>query len=62
MATEKKTSKIDTIVSFFTLWIARLVLAVLAVAGSLHLLDGTDAAIKYPITIIFVAFLLKETV
>lgn len=59
---EKKTSKLDAIVNFLALWIARLVLAVLAVAGSLHLLEGTDPLIKYPVTIIFVAFLLKETV
>lgn len=54
-------TKIETVISFVSLWIARLALATLAVAGMLHLLGGVDPIIAYPITIISVAFLVKET-
>lgn len=54
-------TKIETLVSFLSLWVARLALATLAVAGMLHLLGGVDPMIAYPITIIAVAFLVKET-
>jgi len=59
--TEKSTSKIDSFIGFCSLWIARLALSVLAVAGELHLLAGVDPMIAYPVTIVSVAFLLKET-
>lgn len=54
-------SKSDKIVSFLSLWIARLALSVLAVAGGLHFLGGVDPMIAYPFVAVSVAFLLKET-
>ena len=54
-------TKIETAINFLFLWAARLALAVLAVAGMLHLLGGVDPMIAYPITVFSVAFLLKET-
>ena len=54
-------NKLDKAVGFLSLWIARLALSVLAVAGLLHLLGGVDPMIAYPVTGIAVAFLLKET-
>lgn len=54
-------TKIETAVAFLSLWVARLALATLAVAGMLHLMGGVDPIIAYPITIIGVAFLVKET-
>ena len=54
-------TKIETVVSFLSLWVARFALALLASAGMLHLLGGVDPIIAYPITIIGVAFLVKET-
>jgi hypothetical protein len=54
-------TKLETGINFVSLWIARLALSVLAVAGMLHLLGGVDPMIAYPITGIAVAFLLKET-
>ena len=56
-----KISKSDKIVSFLSLWIARLALSVLAVAGGLHFLGGVDPMIAYPFVAVSVAFLLKET-
>lgn len=56
-----KQTKVDKVVSFVSLWIARFALSVLAVAGLLHLLGGVDPMIAYPVTGIAVAFLLKET-
>jgi uncharacterized membrane protein YhhN len=58
---DKSTSKTDRLVGFLSLWIARLALTVLAVAGLSHLLDGVDPMIKWPVTVVSVAFLLKET-
>jgi hypothetical protein len=58
---EIEMTKIETAINFLSLWVARLALAVLAVAGLLHLLGGVDAMIAYPVTGIAVAFLLKET-
>jgi hypothetical protein len=54
-------TKLETAINFLSLWVARLALAVLAVAGLLHLLGGVDPIIAYPVTGIAVAFLLKET-
>lgn len=54
-------TKTEKAISFVFLWIARAVLAVLAVAGMLHLLAGLDAYIVYPVTVVTVAFLLRET-
>jgi len=58
---EKSTSKMDAFVGFLSLWIARFSLAALAVAGLSHLIDGVDPIIKWPVTVVSVAFLLKET-
>jgi len=54
-------TKIETAISFISLWVARFALALLAAAGMLHLLGGVDPIIAYPITIVGVAFLVKET-
>lgn len=59
--TDNKISKSEKVVSFLSLWIARLALAVLAVAGGLHFLGGVDPMIAYPFVAVSVAFLLKET-
>ena len=58
---QDKISKGERFINFVSLWIARLALATLAVAGMLHLLGGVDAMIAYPVTFVSVAFLLKET-
>ncbi len=58
---QDKLSKGERLINFVSLWIARLALATLAVAGMLHLLGGVDAMIAYPVTFVSVAFLLKET-
>jgi hypothetical protein len=51
----------DKVINFVSLWGARVSLAVLAVAGMLHLLGGVDPMIVYPVTFVSVALLLKET-
>lgn len=56
-----KQSKSEKFIAWVSLWVARLALATLAVAGELHLLAGVDAMIAYPVTVVSVAFLLKET-
>lgn len=61
MATNTNPSRSDKIVSFLSLWVARLALTVLAVAGMMNLLGGVDHVIAYPVAVLFVAFLLKET-
>jgi hypothetical protein len=58
---DKATSKTERVVGFITLWIARLALATLSVAGMSHLLDAVDPMIKWPVAALSVAFLLKET-
>lgn len=54
-------TKADKLIHFVSLWAARIVLSVLAVAGALHLLGGVDPIISYPFAFVSVAFLLKET-
>lgn len=61
MTDKDKIGKGEKLVSFFSLWIARLALATLAVAGGLHFLGGVDPIIAYPFVGVSVAFLLKET-
>ena len=61
MTDSTKISKGEKVVSFLSLWIARLALSVLAVAGGLHFLGGVDPMIAYPFVAVSVAFLLKET-
>ncbi len=59
---QEKTSKFETFVGFIFLWIARFALGFLAIAGMLHLLAGeVDPVIVYPVSVLTVAFLLKET-
>ena len=52
---------LETAVNLFSLWVARFSLALLSIAGLLHLLGGVDAMIAYPVTLVAVALLLKET-
>ncbi|UOF77990.1 hypothetical protein [Caudoviricetes sp.] len=59
--TDTKISKGEKLISFLSLWVARLALATLAVAGGIHFLGGVDPIIAYPFVGISVAFLLKET-
>lgn len=54
-------TRTEKVINFVSLWIARLALSTLAVAGMLHLLGGVDPMIAYPVTFVSVAFLLKET-
>lgn len=61
MAEKSTLTRTDRVIAFCSLWIARLVLSVLAVAGALHLTAGIDPMIRYPLAVLFVAFLLKET-
>lgn len=56
-----KSSKSERFINFLALWVARLALATLAVAGMIHLLGAVDPVIMYPVAVISVAFLLKET-
>lgn len=53
-------SKLETVMNKAFYVFAVLGLAVLAVAGMLHLTAGIDAVIAYPITTVTVAFLLRE--
>lgn len=61
MTDNTKLSRSERVVNFVTLWFARLGLAVLAVAGCVHLLGGVDPVIVYPVSVGLVALLLKET-
>lgn len=54
-------TKTERAIAFVSLWVARIALATLAVAGLLHLLGGVDPVIVYPVSVISVAFLVKET-
>lgn len=58
---ENKPTRGERFVSFSALWVARLALATLSVAGMIHLLSGVDVVILYPVAVVSVAFLLKET-
>lgn len=42
--------------------VVRLILAVLAVAGVSHLIAEVDPMIKWPLAIVLVALLIKETI
>lgn len=59
--TNNKISKSEKLLSILALWIARIALATLAVAGGIQLLGGIDRLIAYPFVVVGVAFLLKET-
>jgi hypothetical protein len=54
-------TRIEKAVAFSSLWVARLAMCILAVAGMIHLLGGVDPVILYPVSVLSVAFLLKET-
>lgn len=51
----------EKIINFVGLWVARLVLSTLALAGALSLLSDLTSWIAYGFSIVLVAFLLKET-
>lgn len=53
--------KIENLINYTSLWVARLALSVLAIAGMMTLLGGVDDMIRYPVSVLAVAFLLKET-
>lgn len=61
MAKNETTSKGERAISFFGLWVARLALAVLAVAGAKYFLGGVDPVIAWTFAVVGVSFLLKET-
>jgi len=54
-------TRIEKVSNWTFLWGARVALAVLAVAGTIHLTAGVDSVIQYPLTVAFVALLLRET-
>jgi hypothetical protein len=56
-----KNSRAEKVIAFCGLWIARVALALLGVAGMLTLLGGVDPVIAYPVAVVSVGFLLKET-
>lgn len=58
---QEKLSWGERFISFVTLWISRIALAVLAVAGMLFFLSSVDPVIGWPIAVGTVALLLKET-
>lgn len=60
MSNEKQ-SKSEKVIAFVSLWVARFVLAVLAFAGTLHILGGIDQILAYGVSVVLVGFLLKET-
>jgi hypothetical protein len=55
------TSRTDRAIAFGSLWVARLSLSVLAFAGMMYLLGGIDHTIAYPVSVVAVALLVKET-
>lgn len=58
---KEETTKMDKAIAFVSLWVARLALSILALAGMMYFLGGVDPAIAYPISVLAVAFLVKET-
>jgi|DEB19_MinimDraft_3_1074340.scaffolds.fasta_scaffold30539_2 hypothetical protein len=59
----KKSKKSNfNLIEFFSKWVAILVMAVLAFAGVVSLLDGVDKVIVYITGVVLVAFLTKEIV
>ena len=59
----KKVKKSNfNLIEFVSKWVAILVLAVLAFAGVVSLLDGVDKVIVYITGVVLVAFLTKEIV
>lgn len=59
----KKSKKSNfNLIEFLSKWVAILVMAVLAFAGVVSLLDGVDKVIVYITGVVLVAFLTKEIV
>lgn len=56
-----KTTKTDAFIAWIALWVSRIALAVLAIAGAMKFLGGIDIVIALPFAFIGVALLLKET-
>jgi len=54
-------TRTEKAIAFLSLWIARICLSVLAFAGLMYFLGGVDDLIRYPVSALAVAFLLKET-
>lgn len=54
-------SRTDKAIAFTSLWVARIAISSLAFAGMMYLLGGVDDMIRYPVSFLSVAFLLKET-
>lgn len=59
--TDDKPSKVEKVIAYLFLQLARLALATLAFAGMVHLIGGVDPIIAYPISVVSIAFLVKET-
>jgi len=54
-------TRTDKAIAFVSLWVARLALSALAFFGMMFLQGGEDDMIRYPVSFLAVAFLLKET-
>ena len=53
--------KLEKLINWVFLWGSRALLALLAVAGGIHIAAGIDPVILYPLSVIFVAYLVRET-
>ena len=62
MANEKKVKFTTKATNWVAFWGARVLLAIAAVAGVKHLIAGVDPIIAWPIAIVLVAYLIKETI
>jgi len=54
-------TRTEKAIAWTSLWVARAALSVLAFAGLMYFLGGVDDIIRYPVSALAVAFLLKET-
>jgi hypothetical protein len=54
-------TRTEKAIAWTSLWVARAALSVLAFAGLMYFLGGVDDLIRYPVSALAVAFLLKET-
>lgn len=61
MSSQVKISRTDKAIAWTSLWVARIALSALAFFGMMSLLGGLDDMIRYPVSFLAVAFLLKET-
>lgn len=51
----------EKVVNWLSKWVSRLILAVLSVAGLIHLLGGVQEMIAWPVAIVLTTLLIKET-